>query len=77
MERRRRWRERRAMKVERVKKEAPARKRVNCLRERGVRRVEAVVVVVVGGGLGSVEEGMAVGVVRWRNAMGYGTRVGV
>lgn len=75
MARRRRWRERRVITAERAKKEAPARKRVNCLRERGARR--GVGVVVVGGvgggsvGLGLGGEGvvMAEGVARWRNAM--------
>lgn len=54
MARRRRRSARRVISVERVKKEAPARKRVNCLRERGARRVGGV----VGGG-----------VARWRSAM--------
>ena len=69
------------MSVERVKKEAPARKRVNCLRERGVKREAAVVVVerVLDWGFGS-EEVMAEGVLRWRNAMSllrYEARSGI
>lgn len=76
MARRRRRSARRVISVERVKKEAPARKRVNCLRERGAKRVGGV----VGGGVGwgsvalGVEGGgvgvvMAGGVAPWRSAM--------
>lgn len=76
MARRRRRSARRVISVERVKKEAPARKRVNCLRERGAKRVGGVVggevgwgsvaLGVEGGGVGVV---MAGGVAPWRSAM--------
>jgi len=76
--RRRRRSARRVISVERVKKEAPARKRVNCLRERGAKRVGGVVGGGVGWGsvaLGVEGEGEGVGVVMaggvapWRSAM--------
>lgn len=65
MARRRRRSARRVISVERVKKEAPARKRVNCLRERGAKRVGGVVGGGVGWGsvaLGVEGEGVGVGV---------------
>lgn len=73
-----RWRfrrERRVTRVERAKKEAPARKRVNWLREREEKSEEEDGVgggwesVWVGGGGGGGSVVINEGAVRWRNAM--------